>query len=112
VRFVGFSYHISIQYLFIYLFTYLLIYLFTYLLTYLLNYLLTYLLSRCWVYFVDGGHAWFRRLVAGLSPRRPESDLRPVQLEFVVDKVDNMVGFYTGTSVFAVSRSPLMLHTH
>jgi hypothetical protein len=30
---------------------------------------------------------WLRRLVAGLSPRRPRFDPRPVHLGFVVDKV-------------------------
>ena len=31
--------------------------------------------------------AWLRRLVAGLSPRRPDFDSGSVHVEFVVDKV-------------------------
>jgi hypothetical protein len=30
---------------------------------------------------------WLRRLVAGVSPRRPGCNPRPVHVEFVVDKV-------------------------
>jgi hypothetical protein len=43
---------------------------------------------------------WLRRLVAGLSPRRPGFDPRAVHLGYVVDKVVLGQAFSPSTSVF------------
>ena len=48
--------------------------------------------------------SWLKRLVAGLSPRRPEFDPGSVHVGFVVDKVAR-TGFSQSTSVFPLSIS-------
>jgi hypothetical protein len=44
---------------------------------------------------------WRRRLVAGISPRRPGFDPRSVHVKFVVDQVALGKVFFSSTSVFS-----------
>jgi hypothetical protein len=53
---------------------------------------------------------WLRRLVAGLSPRRPEFDPGSVRVGFVVDKVTLEQVFPLRSSVFLVTYIPPVLH--
>jgi hypothetical protein len=55
---------------------------------------------------------WLRRLVAGLSPRRPGFDPRSVHMGFVVDKVALGLVFLPVLQFSPVSIIPPMLHTH
>jgi hypothetical protein len=54
---------------------------------------------------------WLKQLVTGLSPQRPEFDLRLVHVVFVVDKVALGQVFSKYVS-FPVSITPPMLCTH
>ena len=55
---------------------------------------------------------WLRRLVAGLSLRRPEFDPRSVHVKFVVDKVALRQVFLWVLRLFPVSAIPSMFRTH
>ena len=54
---------------------------------------------------------WFRRLVAGFSPRWPGFGPRPVRVRLMVGKV-TLTGFSPSSSVSLVSVVPPMLDTH
>jgi hypothetical protein len=55
---------------------------------------------------------WLRRLVAGLSLRRPEFDPSSAHVKFVVDKVALRQVFLRVLRLFPVSVIPSMFRTH
>jgi hypothetical protein len=55
---------------------------------------------------------WLRRLVGGLSPRRPGFDPRPVRGRFVVDRLSLGQVFLRIIRFLRVSIIPSMFHTH
>jgi len=55
---------------------------------------------------------WLRLFVAGLSPRRPGFDPRPIRLSFVVEKVSLRPVLLLVLRFFPFDIIPPVLHTH